>query len=404
MISLRMRKRHRLAGVVFFAFLAGIPAASADVVWYRDVQPIVQARCQACHTSGGVAPFPLLSYDDALAHSSQMAAAVESRVMPPWKPAPGCRSYEGDRSLSQAEIDTIVAWARSGALPGDPADARSAPVPRGELAWVDLTLDAGADYVPSASHTTSHSQDDYRCFALDPRLAEDRDLIGLDIEPSVARQVHHVLLFSALPADVAAADAAEPGVGWTCFGGPGTRNATTVGGWAPGGQALQVPPGTGVTLERGQALVMQVHYNLTSGQPLPDRTRARLQFAKERVAKPARLLPLADLFFQIPPEARDYGTSVSVVIPFASTLYGVAPHMHVLGKRIRAESDGTCLVDIPAWDFRWQQIYFFGEPLALPAGAQLKLSCSWDNTTPRSVIWGEGTSDEMCLAYFYLVF
>ena len=47
MISLRMRKRHRLAGVVFFAFLAGIPAASADVVWYRDVQPIVQARCQA---------------------------------------------------------------------------------------------------------------------------------------------------------------------------------------------------------------------------------------------------------------------------------------------------------------------------------------------------------------------
>jgi mono/diheme cytochrome c family protein len=378
--------------------------ARADVVWYRDVQPIVQARCQACHTTGGVAPFALLSYDDALAHSTQMATMVESRLMPPWKPVAGCRSYDGDRSLSQAEIDTIVAWSRTGALPGDPAEARSVPVPRRELAWVDLTLDTGADYLPAPSHTTTHSEDDYRCFALDPKLAEDRDLIGIDIEPTLARQVHHVLLFSASPADAAAADAAQAGVGWSCFGGPGTRNATTVGGWAPGGRAVEFPPGTGITLERGQALVMQVHYNLTNGPAALDRTKVRLQFAKERVPRPARLLPLADLFFTIPPQARDYATSVSVTIPFASTLFGVAPHMHGLGKRIRAESDDSCLVDIPQWDFRWQQIYFFGEPMSLPAGTRLKLSCSWDNTTTRSVSWGENTSDEMCLAYFYLVY
>lgn len=81
-----------MIGGVLFALLTAIVGVSADVVWYRDVQPIVQARCQACHTSGGVAPFPLLSYDDALAHSARMAAAVLSRVMPPWRPAPGCRS------------------------------------------------------------------------------------------------------------------------------------------------------------------------------------------------------------------------------------------------------------------------------------------------------------------------
>ena len=389
---------------VLLALLALLAPASAEPVWYRDVQPIVQARCQACHTTGGVAPFALLSYDDALGHSAQMAAAVETRLMPPWKPAPGCQPYEGDRSLSQTEIDTIVTWARSGAPPGDPAEARSAPVPRRELAWVDLTLDAGADYLPSASHTTTHSQDDYRCFALDPRLAEDRDLIGLDIEPTLARQVHHVLLFATTPADAAAADAAGQGLGWTCFGGPGTRSATTVGGWAPGGRAVEFPAGTGITLERGQALVMQVHYNLTSGPAAPDRTRVRLQLAPQRVPRPARLLPLADLFFRIPPGARDYSTSIEVTLPLASTLYGVAPHMHTLGKRIRAESDGNCLVDIPAWDFRWQQIYFLGATLPLRAGTRLRLSCSWDNPTTASVGWGENTTDEMCLAYFYLVF
>src|SRR5258706_4303601 len=183
----------RIVAILWVLAAASTPA-NADVVWHRDVQPIVQARCQACHTTGGVAPFALLTYDDAFAHSAQMATMVEARLMPPWKPAAGCRSYEGDRSLSQEEIDTIVTWARRGAMPGDQAEGRSAPVPRRELAWVDLTLDAGADYLPAPSHTTSHSEDDYRCFALDPKLAQDRDLIGIDIEPTLARQVHHVLL------------------------------------------------------------------------------------------------------------------------------------------------------------------------------------------------------------------
>jgi hypothetical protein len=229
-----------------------------------------------------------------------MAAAVETRLMPPWKPAPDCQPYEGDRSLSQTEIDTIVTWARSGAPPGDPAEARSAPVPRRELAWVDLTLDAGADYLPSASHTTTHSQDDYRCFALDPRLAEDRDLIGLDIEPTLARQVHHVLLFATTPADAAAADAAGQGLGWTCFGGPGTRSATTVGGWAPGGRGGRVPRGHRHHARARPGARDAGPLQPDSGPAAPDRTRVRLQLAPQRVPRPARLLPLADLFFRIP--------------------------------------------------------------------------------------------------------
>lgn len=392
------------ASLALVTALAGAAGAQEQPVFYRDVQPIVQARCQACHVAGGVAPFPLVSYDDVLAQSTRIGPVVEARVMPPWKAAPGCQAYQGDRSLSQPEIDTLVAWIRAGSPVGDPADARSAPTPRGGLPWVDLALDAGADYLPSPSHASSHGSDDYRCFALDPGLAQDRDLIGIDVAPGVARQVHHVLLFTATREDVAAADAAEAGLGWTCFGGPGTRSAGTIGGWAPGGQAVEFPAGTGVTLQAGQAIVMQVHYNLANGAPAPDRTSVRLQFARERVARPARLLPLADLSFLIPPGARDWSAGISLTLPVAATVWGVAPHMHLLGKRIRVETDQACLVDVPAWDFRWQQIYFFTAPggLALPAGTRLKLTCTWDNTTTRAVSWGEGTTDEMCLAYLYL--
>lgn len=387
-----------LGGIALAAFAQEAP------VFHRDVQPILQSRCQACHMPGGIAPFPLVSYEDAAAHGARIGPAVESRLMPPWKAAPGCQSYEGDRSLPQAEIDTLLAWLRGGAPAGDPADARTLPVPADGLPWVDLTLDAGEDYLPSASHAGSHGADDYRCFALDPALAADRDLVGIDVLPGVARQVHHVLLFTASPADVATADAAEPGLGWTCFGGPGTRSEGTIGGWAPGGQPLRYPAGTGITLRAGQALVMQVHYNLSHGAGAPERTRVRLQFSRERVERPARLLPLADLLFRIPPGARDYTAGITVALPVPATVWGVAPHMHTLGKRIRVETETACLVDVPAWDFRWQQGYLFagGSGIPLPAGTRLKLTCTFDNPTSRSVGWGEGTADEMCLAYLYL--
>jgi hypothetical protein len=62
----------------------------------------------------------------------------------------------------------------------------------------------------------------------------------------------------------------------------------------------------------------------------------------------------------------------------------------------------TCLVDIPQWDFHWQQFFFYQQPLTVPASTSVKLTCTWDNPTDKTIVWGEGTEDEMCLSYFYL--
>jgi hypothetical protein len=59
-------------------------------------------------------------------------------------------------------------------------------------------------------------------------------------------------------------------------------------------------------------------------------------------------------------------------------------------------------VNIPRWDFHWQQLYFFQQPIQVSAQNTLKLTCTWDNFTSRTVTWGEGTEDEMCLNYFYV--
>jgi hypothetical protein len=98
----------------------------------------------------------------------------------------------------------------------------------------------------------------------------------------------------------------------------------------------------------------------------------------------------------------------------AATIRGVAGHMHLRGRDISIVLDpGTAkermLLHIPKWDFHWQDAYYLEQPVELSPGDTLRLSCTFDNSTgaqpvvdgkplpPRYVVWGEGTTDEMCL-------
>jgi mono/diheme cytochrome c family protein len=375
------------------------PDGGAPVLpYYGQVQLLFQDHCQGCHVSGGFAPFPLESYADAREHAPQIANAVGSRRMPPWKPADGCESLQASRRLSDADVATLVAWANGGTPEGDPGQSRAFTPPDGGLPWVDLLLVPDQPYTPKSSLS-----DDYHCFLLDPQLTSDQWLIGVDVDPEQRPLVHHVLLFATTYLDALGADTADPAPGWTCFGGPGTTGSTPrlLGGWVPGTQATRFPEGTGIAMKAGEVVVMQVHYNLAAGPAMPDSTRVRMQLAPGPVAKPAALLPLANLGFSIPAGATGYTSTVQLGSPASGVLWGVAPHMHTKGRRLTVKAGDRCLVDIPAWDFHWQQAYFFSTPLPITVGTQVSLSCTWDNPTGAAVTWGEKTTDEMCLSYLY---
>ena len=375
----------------------GQDSGAAVLPYYGQVQALFQQHCQSCHVTGGFAPFPLETYADARAHAPAIADAVQNRRMPPWKPAEGCRPLEGARRLTDADLATLVAWATGGTPEGDPARSIAFTPPDAGLTWVDLTLTPDQPYTPKASLS-----DDYHCFRLNPGLTEDQFLVGVDVAPGQRRLVHHVLLFAASSLDALTADAADPDPGWTCFGGPGTTGTPRLlGGWVPGTQATRFPEGTGIPMKAGEVVVMQVHYNLAAGAPVPDTTQVRMQLAHGPVARPAAILPLANLTFSIPAGASGYTSTTQVASPANGVLWGVIPHMHTKGRRVTVKAGDGCLVDIPSWDFHWQQSYFFTTPLPLTVGTQLSLSCTWDNPTGSVVTWGEKTTDEMCLNYFY---
>jgi hypothetical protein len=156
-------------------------------------------------------------------------------------------------------------------------------------------------------------------------------------------------------------------------------------------------------------MVLQIHYH-SHGSPLQDLTAVDLM-TQASVPEPSFLYLLAAPDLYIPPGQAAFQTTNQYQLPAilgAYNVWGVFPHMHTLGRKLRAEVDHAnqtqCLIDVPDWDFNWQQGYFYdGAPHVAGGGDMLRITCTHD-TTSRStaVTWGEGTDDEMCLAFLYV--
>lgn len=377
--------------------------------WTRDVAPIVGERCAGCHADGDIAPFPLTTYAEVSAMAAAVADSVSARRMPPWDADPTCNDYRYDPSLTDAQIAVISDWVDAGAPEGDPADAADTSPLDYALSRVDLSLTLPSPYTPT------QAPDDYRCFAVDWPEEQGTYITGFDVVPDDLRTVHHVVAYLAPPeqvADYAALDDAEAGEGWTCFGGPGVglqEDAQWLGGWAPGGGGGDFPNGTGIYMEPGSQVILQMHYNLGEAEPAPDQSTIDFMIADE-VESPAYIQPWANPVWLyggsmvIP--ASEEGVEHQFVYTFDEDadfrVHTAALHMHTQGVSAqlvvdRADGGEDCLLRIPEWDFHWQRTYVMEEALHIGGGDGIRLNCTWDNPTDEDLDWGEGTGDEMCL-------
>jgi hypothetical protein len=405
------------------------PAPAQALTYHRDVAPLVQQKCGGCHVEGGIAPFPLQSYAEVFEVKGAVKAAVKARLMPPWQADPACTEYAGDRVLTSEEVDLLSRWVDEGGVEGDPADA-PASLPRsvqGGLPRVDLELAMPVEYSPT------QSPDDYRCFMLDWPETDERYVTGFVARPGQPSIVHHIIAFLIRPEDVStyqAKDAAEPGPGYTCFGGPGgsATRAVWIGAWAPGGGATLMPAGTGIRVPAGSKIVLQMHYNLSSANSAPDRTSIAMSLASS-VEKIAIVQPWADPAWlrqggmPIPAGEKDvrhrFSFDISSALSYMTggvfqnnlpiTVYGSALHMHTRGTWARMEIERRtgateCMLHIPRWDFHWQGSYTLAQPKVVKPGDRIGVECHWDNSQPGAqyLEWGEGTGDEMCLGSFLM--
>ncbi|HEU4368479.1 MAG TPA: hypothetical protein VFV05_09675 [Methylomirabilota bacterium] len=237
---------------------AGVAATGTPPVTFSDqIVRIFQAHCQTCHRPGEIAPFSLTTYADAYAQRRKIRHATQTRKMPPWKPVPGFGDFLEPRRLSEAEIALIDRWVAAGAPEGDPGTlppSREFPE-TWRLGAPDLVLDTGVDFP-----VTTREHDLYRCFTIPTSFAEDRWVSAVEYIPGNRRVVHHLLTYVDTSGRSAVLDDAEPGPGYTCFGGPGFLPTGGLGGWAPGAGPHVMPDGVGMLLPAGARVVVQVHY------------------------------------------------------------------------------------------------------------------------------------------------
>jgi tetratricopeptide (TPR) repeat protein len=379
---------------------------AAAVTFSRDVAPILFAKCVQCHYAGGPAPFALDDYESARRRATLIARVTARRLMPPWKADPAVADYVGQAPLTDDEIGILARWVADGAVEGDSRDVPPRPQRRSDwqLGVPDLVVTLPSPFILKAD-----GGDVFRIFVAPIPTSTARYVRGIEFRTGNTRAVHHAQFFLDRTSESRQRDAADPLPG---YDGLLARSAVYpdgfILGWTPGQLAPLPAAGLSWRLEPGTDLVMKLHLTPT-GRPESVQPSLGFYFADEPPTRTPAMLRLGRQDIAIPAGASRYEVSDSYALPADVEVHAIQPHAHYRARRVVASAtlpDGATrpLVVIDDWDYRWQHVYRFAEPVVLPKGSTIAMHYVYDNSAgnprnpdlpPRHVEWGQLSSDEM---------
>jgi len=369
--------------------------AHAKISYSDRIAPLLADKCVACHRDGGVAPWAMTGYDIVRGFAPMMREVVRTKRMPPWHADPHYGSFVGDRSMTNADAKDLVHWIEAGAPRGNGPD----PLATLDKAWTewslgkpDLIVEVPAYDVPATGIIN------YQYPRAANPLGRDVWIRAIEIIPGNRSVVHHVL-----------AGIDDPG--------SGERRAIRgqmgeLGGYAPGKNAVAYPANTGILLRKEANFRFQVHYT-PNGKAVTDVTRLGLYFYDKPPKHSLEMSIIYDAALAIPANTKTYSQKLDKVFDSDVMLYSLLPHAHLRGKAAKFTAhypDGReeILLSVPRYDFNWQPLYALNPPKLIPAGTQIVMDMSWDNSAqnpanpdPGKVVhWGDQTWEEMNVGWF----
>jgi hypothetical protein len=404
------RRRRLWAFVIVGAALAlpgPNPAAAQDgqrqVTFTKDVAPIFQDKCEACHRPESIAPMSLRTYDEVRPWARSIRSRVELRQMPPWHidKTVGIQKFKNDRSLTEQQIATVLAWVDQGAARGNPADM---PAPR---QW---PADQGWNYAARFGQKTpdliirnqpwTMKAGDGNTWVkriVDTGVTEPRWVRAIEVRPGTIKGrkiVHHANV------DI---DQVEP---------DGTVTVGRFMEWAVGKEGELMRPNTGKLMLPGSRIAWDVHYASTD-EDVTDAVEMGVYFYPKGQEPKFRqtLLSVGSTGqnLDIPPNSI-VASEGFFVLPKAARIESFQPHMHLRGKAQSLEAilptgQRVLLSHVAEFNFNWHNAYVYDDDAAplLPKGSVLKVTSWHDNTAankanPDPNVWvgyGDRTVDEM---------
>ncbi len=371
------------------------PAVDSDVTFTNQVSRILNRHCVECHRDGEIGPFSLTDYDEVIGWADMILETIDDGRMPPWHANPKYGHFANTRHMPDADKQALKEWVAAGTPYGNVEELPEPPsfVDRWQLPREpDLVIEMrDRPFTVPASGTV-----EYQYYVTDPGFEEDMWITGAQVIPGNRSVVHHCIVFVRPPDG-----SSFRGVGW-------------LSAYVPGQRTLILPPGHARFVPKGSKLVSQMHYT-PNGVETQDVTKVGLLFGTdEEITHEVLTLVGIDQEFEIPPNDSDFAVNGRVRrIPTDGMLLAAVPHMHLRGKAFRLVArDETgrreVLLDVPRYDFNWQHIYQFQEPLPLSSIKELEFVCRFDNsdnnpTNPdpsQYVTWGDQSWEEMALAFF----
>jgi peroxiredoxin len=368
------------------------PTEIGKVSYSGEVAAILENKCQNCHRPGQVAPFSLLTYDDARKHSAMIREVVTERRMPPWHADPQFGHFANDRSLSATDRATLLAWLDQGTPLGDP---KAIPAPRKFPEGWSIGQPDAVFEIPEPYYVPAQGVVSYVYFQVPTNFKEDHWVQAAEAVPGDRSVVHHIIVYVIDP------------------NGKGDMRArlSHFCGYAPGDAPSVFPEGTAKRIPAGATLMFQVHYTPT-GKIRTDRSRVGFVFSKTKPTREAFTLGIANADLLLPANSGNVEVASSKVLPIDVRVLSFMPHMHLRGKDFKytftkpGESPQTVL-SVPAYDFAWQTYYILKDPIELPKGSVIDCLAHFDNSdsnpynpdSTKLVRWGEQTFEEMMIGY-----
>ena len=374
------------------------PKADSEVTYSKQIARILQDNCVRCHRPGEIGPFSLTSYDEVVGWAEMIREVVQEQRMPPWHANPKYGHFRNDSRLSDADKAAIYKWVEAGAPEGNPADLPPAKqyVEGWQIGKPDAVFYAtDKPYKVPATGTVR-----YQYFFVDPGFTEDKWIQAGECRPGNRAVVHHII------------------VGIIPPGGAGRlRGDGEFSDWlvatAPGAKPMMLPQGLAKKVPAGSRLVFQLHYT-PNGTAQEDQSCVGLVFADPKTVKQQVSTDKAATHnFSIPPGAGNHKVEATRSFNSDTLVLAFFPHMHLRGKAFRYTAispDGKqeVLLDVPHYDFNWQNTYELAAPKLMPRGSQMFCEAWFDNSDENlanpnpgaTVRWGDQTWEEMMIGYF----
>jgi len=421
----------RWIAITSFLSVAAVAATNPSTTFYKDVMPVLQRSCQNCHRPGEAAPMSFLDYKNTRPWAKAVKAAVQVKKMPPWLADPHYGKFSNDRSLTEADRSTLVAWADAGAPEGSVKDA---PKPLEFFEGWNIGKPDIVYTMPTAFSVPASGTIEYQYLVIPTNLSQDRWVQLAEVRPGNRAVVHHVIAFIRPKGSKWLADA-EPGVpfvpGKTERKRPAAEGSTRVDpqenalqllqsellvGYAPGMPAQVCENGSAKLLPAGSDLVLQLHYTAT-GKEAEDQTSIGLVFSKQPPQRREMTLSAGNYLFSIPPGDPNYEVKAQITLHDDAELVNMMPHMHLRGKDflykvVYPTGETSTLLSVPRYDFNWQLVYVFDKPVVLPKGSRIECTAHFDNSVnnpynpdPKATVrFGDQTWQEMMIGWFDVTF